>query len=48
MLVWVMLKQWMIKVFVLELLITFDDGGQGVFVASFKKWMGGVQNKMVD
>lgn len=47
-LVWVMFKQQMIKVFVLELLMTFDDGGQGVLVASFKKWVGGVQNKMVD
>jgi hypothetical protein len=32
-----MFKQRMIKVFVLELLMTFDDGGQGVLVASFKK-----------
>jgi len=27
----------MIKVFVLALFMTFDDGGQGVLVASFKK-----------
>ncbi len=38
----------MIEVFVLELFMTFDDDGQGVLVASFKKWMGGVQNKMVE
>jgi hypothetical protein len=30
----------MIKVFVLELLMTLDDGGQSVLVASFKnEWM---------
>jgi hypothetical protein len=38
----------MVKVFVLKLLMTFDDGRQGVLLASFKKWMGGVQNKIVD
>jgi hypothetical protein len=37
----------MIKVFVWEFLMTFDDGGQGL-VASFKNWVDGVQNKMVD
>jgi len=34
--------------FCLELLMTFDDGEQSVLVASFKKWAGDVQNKMVD
>ncbi len=34
--------------FCLELLMTFDDGEQGVLEASFKKWVGDVQNKMVD
>jgi hypothetical protein len=32
-----MFKQQMIEVFVLELFMTFDDDGQGVLVASFKK-----------